>query len=118
MNLAERDLAVAKEVLAINDDWASNISYNAMLQAGRALMFSKGYRPHGAEPHLAVRDFLAQFISHTDIANFDRIRRKRHAATYDHVEGVSHSDAESAYLLAVDLVGKIRTLIQREGFHL
>ena len=76
MNLAERDLAVAKEVLTINDDWASNISYNAMLQAGRALMFSKGYRPRGSEPHLAVRDFLRNSstirISRTSIAYEER----------------------------------------------
>jgi len=38
--------------------WAHNAAYNAMLQAGRALMFFKGYRPKSAEHHLAVVSFV------------------------------------------------------------
>jgi len=43
-NLAKRDIKVAKSVLREDVDWAYSIAYNAMLQAIRALMFSKGYR--------------------------------------------------------------------------
>jgi len=41
------ELNVARSVLNENCDWAFSIAYNAMLQAVRALMFSKGYRPKG-----------------------------------------------------------------------
>jgi uncharacterized protein (UPF0332 family) len=44
LNLAWRDIKTAKKILNDNSDWASNIDYNAMLQAARAFMFSKGYR--------------------------------------------------------------------------
>lgn len=43
LNLAKRDVNVARSVLNENCDWAFSIAYNAMLQAVRALMFSKGY---------------------------------------------------------------------------
>ncbi|TAJ45689.1 hypothetical protein [Methanofollis fontis] len=58
MNLARRDVTVAGSVLAGNSDWAYTIAYNAMLQAGRALMFSKGYRPAGTNQHITVYDMV------------------------------------------------------------
>jgi uncharacterized protein (UPF0332 family) len=46
MEIAKNDLASAKKMLTTQEwGWAHNAAYNAMLQAGRALMFSKGYRP-------------------------------------------------------------------------
>ncbi|MDI6876979.1 MAG: HEPN domain-containing protein [Methanomicrobiales archaeon] len=62
MTIAERDLAVAEKNLEINDEWAWNIAYNAILSAGRALMFAKGYRPKGDERHVAVREFLERIL--------------------------------------------------------
>ena len=47
LNLAKRDVKVAKTIIRENEDWAFSIAYNAMLQAIRALMFSKGYRTYG-----------------------------------------------------------------------
>jgi uncharacterized protein (UPF0332 family) len=55
--LALRDVATARTLLDSNQDWAYNIAYNAVLQAGRALMFSKGYRPDGANQHISVVNF-------------------------------------------------------------
>ncbi|MGI0102119.1 MAG: hypothetical protein ACREA7_05935 [Nitrosotalea sp.] len=41
MEIANNDLASAKKLLAIQEwRWAHNAAYNAMLQAGRALMSS------------------------------------------------------------------------------
>ena len=61
LNLAKRDVNVARSVLNENCDWAFSIAYNAMLQAVRALMFSKGYRPKGVFRRIGVSgvtDFL------------------------------------------------------------
>jgi hypothetical protein len=38
LDLAVRDLKVARSMLATDNDWAYTIAYNAVLQAGRALM--------------------------------------------------------------------------------
>ena len=57
---AEKDLKTAKEVFGTgNFDWAYVIAYNSMLQAGRAFMFSLGYRPKGENKHLAVVKFAS-----------------------------------------------------------
>jgi len=59
LKVGERDLNVAKDNLREeNYDWALAIAYNSMLQAGRALMLSKGYRPIGEHKHVAVVEFI------------------------------------------------------------
>lgn len=52
VTLARRDLVTCRAILPTDTDWAYTIAYNAVLQAGRALMFSKGYRPDGANQHI------------------------------------------------------------------
>ena len=47
MELASRDLKVAKAMLGVNNDWTYSISYNAILQAVRALMYAEGFMPVG-----------------------------------------------------------------------
>lgn len=45
MTIATNDISSAKKMLEIKEwGWAHNVAYNAMLQAGRALMFAKGCR--------------------------------------------------------------------------
>ncbi len=52
--LAKRDIKTARHILEDGDhDWSYAISYNAMLQAGRALMFSEGVRPTGKFKHVS-----------------------------------------------------------------
>lgn len=56
---ARRDIETARTLIRNKKlDWALAVSYNAMLLAGRALMFSRGYRPSGTGGHLAVVRFL------------------------------------------------------------
>jgi uncharacterized protein (UPF0332 family) len=52
--LAHRDVTTSRTLVTGNYDWAYTIAYNAILQAGRALMFAHGYRPDGANQHIAV----------------------------------------------------------------
>ena len=51
MELASRDLKVAKAMLGVNNDWTYSIAYNAILQAVRALMYAEGFRPVGEGQH-------------------------------------------------------------------
>lgn len=98
--LARTDLASAKKILEIGDwKWAYNAAYNAMLQAGRGLMFSKGFRPKSQEGHVAVISFVNAVYSSKipeDIRReFDRARRHRNEATYDQAGVISESQARS-----------------------
>ena len=76
LGLADRDLATARLLLPTDKDWAYTIAYNAVLQAGRALMFSHGYRPDGANQHISVVKFAGLYLEKTDTITFDRMRRK------------------------------------------
>jgi uncharacterized protein (UPF0332 family) len=116
IQIAERDLDVASKNLEINDEWAYNISYTAILSAGRALIFSKGYRPKGDEQHKTVKEFLTYYLKSDDVAVFDRMRRKRHAATYDISSIVTHTDAENAVRQATAIVSRIKAIIEKDGF--
>ncbi len=58
---AFRDLETARKMYTTQDyDWALSISYNAMLQAAKSLMFFKGYRPTGYSKHLSIINFVKE----------------------------------------------------------
>ena len=100
-------------MLTTDRDWTYTIAYNAILQAGRALMFSKGYRPDGANQHISVVKFAELFLDTPDAVTFDRMRRKRHSSVYDMAGSISEMEAESAVRHAEVLVRKIEALLQR-----
>jgi uncharacterized protein (UPF0332 family) len=109
--LAHRDLRTARTILNTDRDWAYTIAYNAILQAGRALMFSKGYRPDGANQHISVVKFAELFLDKQDAIIFDRMRRKRHSSVYDMAGSISETEAESAVSHAEVLIRKIEVLL-------
>ncbi len=49
IELAKRDIKAARLMMANDRDWAFSMAYNAILQATRALMFAKGFRPGTGE---------------------------------------------------------------------
>ena len=113
---ARKDIDTAK-VLVENErfDWALAVAYNAMLQAGRALMFSRGYRPSSIEGHIAVVKFLLATLGEETgekaIIVMDGMRKKRHRAVYEEIDIVSESEAEQAITWAEELLDQIRDLI-------
>lgn len=117
LKLAERDLKTAAKIVTENDfDWTLSIAYNAMLQAGRGLMFLKGYRPSGIFKHLAVARFLSacgKDVGEEIVMVFDKMRKRRHIAVYDSAGTVSESEANAALQKANELVIKIKQIIQK-----
>ena len=71
-----------------------------MLQAGRALMFSRGFRSSGRYKHISVVKFLHEIfgkeLSDRMILIFDRLRKKRHRVIYEEPEVISEYEAENA----------------------
>lgn len=116
LSLADRDLKSAEDSLrAGNFDWAYAIAYNAMLQAGRGLMFCNGFRPKGDHGHISVVKFIAGEMpleSHSFVSIFDRMRIKRHAVVYEHRDVVPKEEAERAIENARKFVSRIRSLIR------
>ena len=116
VQIARRDLETAGEIAETSPDWAFNIAYNAMHQAGRAFLFHGGYRTVGEGHHATVVRFLEISLGaeHQDVlAIMDRMRRKRNRATYDSVGIISRKEVQEAVATAREFVAEIMKLLSR-----
>jgi len=113
---AEKDLLTAKANIKIDEEWSYTISYHAMLRAGRALMFSLGYRPKGKDQHKTVVDFCAEILG-DDFRNlterFNRMRIKRHDFIYEPERPIPRTEAEKSLESAERFVKEIMDKIQK-----
>jgi len=115
LRIAHRDLETARTVMKASAEWAFNIAYNAMHQAGRAFMFHAGYRTVGEGHHATVVRFLELGLGpgfEDTLAIMDRMRRKRNRATYDMVGTIPRSDADEAVEIAKEFVTEITRRVQ------
>lgn len=103
VELARQDLVAAKQMLSLQRDelwgWVHNAAYNAMLQASRALMYSKGYRPRGQEQHASVIAFILDVYEKKFppevLQAFSKARMRRHESVYDRAGSISTSQAKN-----------------------
>jgi uncharacterized protein (UPF0332 family) len=110
LQIAERDIQTAQDLLESSPEWTFNIAYNAMHQAGRAYLFHEGYRTAGEAHHATVIRFLEISLgakSAEPLMLMDRMRRKRNRATYDMVGTISHKEASEAISTARAFVTEI-----------
>ncbi len=108
---AERDLDTAERMLDIDNDWAFSISYNAVLQASRAVMFAQGYRPASHESHKNTFAFMLATVEETQkplISFFDRMRVRRHQAIYEAAGAVTETEARTLLTKATEYVDWVR----------
>jgi uncharacterized protein (UPF0332 family) len=86
-----------------------------MLQSGKALMLSKGYRAAGQYKHVAVIEFIHDVFGKevtermTDI--FNRIRKKRHRVIYEEVGTISEDEAQKALEWASEFMSKTSEIL-------
>jgi uncharacterized protein (UPF0332 family) len=98
VEIARSNLKSAKRILEI-DEWevAHNTAHNAMLQAARALMFAKGYRPMSQEHRIAVISLVHAVYSaklgNDLITSFDNARKRRNESWYDRSGSISPNQA-------------------------
>lgn len=113
---AGKDLITAKANIEIDEEWAYTISYHAMLRAGRALMFSMGYRPKGKNQHKTVVDFCEEILGE-DFKNlterFNRMRIKRHDFIYEPERPISRTEVKKSLENAEKFVREIIDKIQK-----
>ena len=110
---ANAKLKSAKNVLGISE-WrlAYSSAYEAMLHAGRALMFSKGCRTKGSDHHETVILFVesvfsTKFSSQKEVlVSFNKARKLRNDFTYDNADIVSQTQAKA-------LVGNAEVFVNR-----
>ena len=117
MEIAIDDLASAKKMLSIQEwGWAHNAAYNAMLQAERALMFSKGYRTKSSEHHVAVISFVeavysTQFSSEV-LQAFGKARLRRNESMYDRANSISEKQGRNLVDKAEAFVNQAQEILK------
>jgi uncharacterized protein (UPF0332 family) len=115
LKLADRDLRVARKLMNEELDWGFTVAYNAVLQAGRAFMFAKGFRPASAEGHKNTFAFLAAALGpeHADlVAYFDRMRNKRNQAVYGMAGRIAETEARNLLTKATEFVRLVKRLLK------
>jgi len=113
---AEKDLRTFN--LVINDDpeWASAIAYQAMLRAGRALLFSYGFLPADKQQHKTVVEITGKMLGvkfDLIVRQFDRLRKKRHVFLYDSEDSNNFTEAKKAITTANELIKEIKERIKK-----
>lgn len=105
----------AKATIGIDEEWAYTIAYHSMLRAGRALMFSLGYRPKGKDQHKTVVEFCTAALGEsykTLTTRFNRMRVKRHDFIYEPERPIPRTEAvkslESAEQFIKEIAGRVR----------
>ena len=100
---ATQSVKSAKALIGTDPDGSFTMSYESMLKASLALMFSYGFRPRVKLGHHKT---LISFATHTlgkefsDITNtYDKMRNKRNKLIYD-VNYVSEIEAKEALNVA------------------
>ena len=105
IGIAVNDISSSKRMLEIGEwGWAHNAAYNAMLQSGRALMLSRGYRPKAQGHHFAVVSFVrtvySSKIPQDVLEAFDKARFRRNESLYDRAGTISESQARNLVVKA------------------
>ncbi|PIU09428.1 hypothetical protein COT30_04505 [Candidatus Micrarchaeota archaeon CG08_land_8_20_14_0_20_49_17] len=109
-------IAAAEDNLKMgHNDVALSLAYNAMLNAGRAMMSAKGYRAYSETHHKGVVGFCAAVLpseSSQLVALFNRYRIRRHEIVYGEIEGGSVGESEAKG--AIDKAGELLDLIKQK----
>lgn len=114
---ASKDLRTAEALSSIDRTWSFTIAYHAMIRAGRAFMYSRGYLPTTLNTHKTIVEFTREALAaqYGDLLlRFDRMRRKRHDFIYDSENHTTEREARAAIKTAQDLIRGIRECLGDE----
>lgn len=113
-----KDLKTSEANLEIDLTWSLTIAYHAMIRAGRALMYSKGFLPTTKKSHKTIVEFTKLILGQDYdvlVSKFNRLRRTRHDFIYDSKNHITHSEAVSSLETAKKLIDKIVDLVKQDN---
>lgn len=117
LNKAQNDLKSARILLGKNqNENAFELAYEAMLSAGRAMVFSYGFRPRAQGSHKTVIEFSRRILKNSPeiiVKKFDRMRRKRHYLIYGIGLEISKTEAENAVKNASNFIKEATAIIEK-----
>lgn len=116
---AHRTLKSAKILIKNGDEEGSfQFAYEAMLLAGRALVFSYGFRPRTIGSHKIVVDFSQEILGkkfEVLTQKFNKMRKKRNYLIYGVGLTVSETETRNAIKTAEEFVGKVTDIIHAKN---
>ena len=115
---SQRDLKTAEANLSIDLTWAFAIAYHAMMRAGKALLYSKGYLPTAKNSHKTIVELTKLILGEeydSVINRFSRMRRQRHDFIYDSKNHITPHEAKSSIDTAKKLINEIIILVKKES---
>ncbi|MBU4449856.1 MAG: HEPN domain-containing protein [Actinomycetia bacterium] len=101
---SRRSIKSAKLLIEDDQENSYQLAYEAMLHAGRALVFSFGFRPRAAGSHKIVVDFSKKVLGKeiaTLVFKFNKMRKIRHYLVYGTGLYISEVDSRNAISSAV-----------------
>ena len=104
---AVKDLDTFKTVVNDDPEWAAAIAYQAMLRAGRALLYAYGYLPADGQQHKTVVEVTGMILGqdfYGIVKQFDKLRRKRNVFFYDSLDTSNVAEAKKAGRAAIQLI--------------
>ena len=118
---AEKDLITIASIIKNDPEWAATIAYQAMLRAGRALLFSYGYLPTDGQQHKTVVETSGKILGPNFdllIKQFEKLRRKRNIFFYDSADSSNLAEARKAGESAKKLIASIKENISQRSLQL
>jgi len=94
------------------------LAYEAMLLAGRALVFSFDFRPRAAGSHKIVIDFVKEVFPHEHSAlifKFNKMRKSRHYLIYGAGLAISETEAKNAISSAESFIKEVEKIIEKKN---
>ena len=101
---SRRSIKSAKLLIEDDQENSYQLAYEAMLLAGRALVFSFGFRPRAAGSHKIVVDFSKKVLGKEIsilVFKFNKMRKIRHYLVYGTGLYISEIDSRNAISSAV-----------------
>lgn len=111
---AKKDLKTFSLVLENDPEWAATIAYQAMLRAGRALLFAQGYLPVDGQQHKTVVTITGMILGEQYdlvVMQFEKLRKKRNIFFYDSADTANIAEARKALETAQKLIAIIDKLV-------
>jgi uncharacterized protein (UPF0332 family) len=112
---SQRSINSAKLLMADDQENSYQLAYEAMLLAGRALVFSFGFRPRALGSHKIVVDFSKKVLGKetaTLVFKFNKMRKIRHYLIYGSGLSISEVDTENAVLSAIKFLKAVENFIE------
>lgn len=112
---SRRSIKSAKLLIEDDKENSYQLAYEAMLLAGRALVFSFGFRPRAAGSHKIVVDFSKKVLGKeiaTLVFKFNKMRKIRHYLIYGTGLYISEIDSRNALSSAIKFLKHVIRFIK------